>query len=621
MKILKYINKFFIIFFCRCIATAEEDDIKRIIHCSNAVNKRDSFLKKKRLLSKIKKKGFDSFLWGDIHNISCPENLEIGENVHIGNNSYIRAEGGVIIGDNTHISKNFVLYTINHNYEGKNLPYDETFIYKPVWIGKNVWIGMNVCVLPGTIIGDGVIVGMGTVVSGNVPPNIIIASQKWRKIGERNKEHYEYIEQKGCFGGIDGNLYISKHKTLNKIGDIKNSNRSILEVIEIENRKLVKKSFLESDDGRIAFANEKYAYDRLNSYEWYPTVVTIDRNSIVYEFINNEKRLDLHIKSLSDDFDKKNKTLKKIIAILFDLLMEKISHRDFHARNLFYIDDTVKLIDFETISEIKKNVDFFNSYDIVGNQKESPFSTNNMCIFSDSDVAISRIFHFNINSFKGIVEDVLKDRLHKASLSFFTRKNNIDERHNLNMGLIYSTFDLPYLKVGIEYAQRDTKKRLINFGVSSEVIKNKTVLDIGSNIGGIAFEIFKMCPKKIVCLEYDKNKVDISNLIVKIHNFNNIFFYQKDVETDSFMSDFTDAFDVVFCLSLIAHLREKEEFLKKVYKICNDFFFLEGNSSTNSQDMVNLLLKIGFKKVHFIGYSNDDRNKNNNIRPLFICNK
>lgn len=624
LNILACFNNFFIDIFCRYLTVAQSDDIKKIIRCVNIVKKNNYIFGKEKILKNIKKIGSNSFLWGNVHNISCPENLELGENVHIGDNSYIKAEGGVIIGDNTHISRNLVLYTIDHNFKGKNLPYDETFICDPVWIGKNVWIGMNVCIVPGTVIGDGVIVGMGTVVSGNVPPNTIISSQKWRKIGERSKEHYEYTNNKGRFGGINGNLYINRNKILNEIGDIKNSERSVVEITKMENRKVVRKSFLESEEGMIAFANEKYAYSKLNSYKWYPKVIVIDSRSIVYEFIDNKKRLDIYIKSFFDNDDnKKNRILKKIIEVLFDLFMEGVSHKDFHARNLFFIeeDDIVKLIDFETISEINKSVNFFTSYDIIGGEKESPFSTQSMCIFSRSDMAISKIFKIDTKFFREKVEEVLKERLHKASLSFFTRRDSEDARHDLKMGLIYSTFDLQYLKVERRYAQRDTKKRLVNFGVNSNIIKNKTVLDIGSNIGGIAFEIFKMYPRKIVCLEYDKNKIDVSNLIAKIHNFNNIFFYQNDVESDSFKENFKENFDIVFCLSLIEHLRKKEDFLRKVYEICNEFFFLEGNSSTDRKNTIDLLLKIGFKKVRFIGYSNDDRNKDNNNRPLFVCEK
>lgn len=136
--------------------------------------------------------------------ISSPEHIELGKNVHIGDNAFIRAEAGLRIGDNTHISRNLVLYTINHDSHGTRLPYDEGFVKKPVEIGRNVWIGMNVCIAPGSVIGDGAIVGMGTVIAGEVPSLSIVAGQKWRIIGERDAAHYQQLEAEGLYGGPDG---------------------------------------------------------------------------------------------------------------------------------------------------------------------------------------------------------------------------------------------------------------------------------------------------------------------------------------------------------------------------------------------------------------------------------
>lgn len=132
------------------------------------------------------------------------EECELGNNVHIGNNAFIRAQGGLKIGDNTHISRNLVLYTTNHKYEGERLPYDEEIVKKPVTIGRNVWIGMNVCIVAGTFIGDGAIVGMGSVVSGEVPRLSIIGADKWRILGWRDETHYDHCEMSNAYGGPNG---------------------------------------------------------------------------------------------------------------------------------------------------------------------------------------------------------------------------------------------------------------------------------------------------------------------------------------------------------------------------------------------------------------------------------
>ena len=153
---------------------------------------------------KIKKIG-KCVRFNGISTITGLENIEIGNNVHIGNNAFIRGEGGLFIGDNTHISRNLVLYTINHNYEGKLLPYDNTYRYRKVVIEKNVWIGMNVVILPGAYIEEGAIIGAGAVVAGRVPKGAIYVASEGRILKYRDMKHYEFLEKERQYGGINGN--------------------------------------------------------------------------------------------------------------------------------------------------------------------------------------------------------------------------------------------------------------------------------------------------------------------------------------------------------------------------------------------------------------------------------
>jgi maltose O-acetyltransferase len=136
--------------------------------------------------------------------VTSPQHLYLGDNVHINDNAFIRAEGGLKIGDHTHISRNVVIYTMNHEYEGTRLPYDEHKVLKSVEIGRNVWIGMNVAIVPGVTIGDGAIVGMGSVVTHDLPPLAVIGNQPPRLLKERDSAHYEALDQAGAHGGISG---------------------------------------------------------------------------------------------------------------------------------------------------------------------------------------------------------------------------------------------------------------------------------------------------------------------------------------------------------------------------------------------------------------------------------
>lgn len=138
--------------------------------------------------------------------ITHPPKVQIGNNVHIGDRAYFVTEGGLSIGDNTHISRNVTIYTANHNYEGNALPYDDSFLFEPVVIQKNVWIGMNVSIVPGVRIGEGAIVGMGSVIASDVAPLTIVGGAPQRILKERNTGHYQDLERRQKYGGINGHL-------------------------------------------------------------------------------------------------------------------------------------------------------------------------------------------------------------------------------------------------------------------------------------------------------------------------------------------------------------------------------------------------------------------------------
>jgi acetyltransferase-like isoleucine patch superfamily enzyme len=137
--------------------------------------------------------------------ITGAERIVIGDNVHIGDNATIRGDGGLRIGSHTHISRNIVIYTVNHNYEGKRLPFDETVVEKPVDIGEAVWIGINVIILPGVEVGEGAVIGAGSVVARSIPPLAIAGGNPCRVLKYRDAEHFQSLKTAGCFGGVNGN--------------------------------------------------------------------------------------------------------------------------------------------------------------------------------------------------------------------------------------------------------------------------------------------------------------------------------------------------------------------------------------------------------------------------------
>ena len=133
-----------------------------------------------------------------------PGALEIGNNVHINAGAFLRAEGGLRIDDNVHIGRNLLVYTINHNYEGANLPHDNTVLARPVRKERNVWIGAHVVIAPGVTIGEGAIVAMGAVIAKDIKPLSIVGAAAQRSLKTRDQAHYDKTDKLGHYGTMSG---------------------------------------------------------------------------------------------------------------------------------------------------------------------------------------------------------------------------------------------------------------------------------------------------------------------------------------------------------------------------------------------------------------------------------
>lgn len=146
-------------------------------------------------LKNIKNKGTNVNIVGYSRFLN-PENLILGNNIRIGYGCFFYCKGGITIGDNSILSRNITIYSSNHNYLGNSIPYDNSYIHKPVKIGKGVWIGMGVMITPGVEIGDGAIIGMGTIVSKNIGPGEIVVGSGQKIVSKRDIDKFYELERK-----------------------------------------------------------------------------------------------------------------------------------------------------------------------------------------------------------------------------------------------------------------------------------------------------------------------------------------------------------------------------------------------------------------------------------------
>lgn len=103
--------------------------------------------------------------------------IVIEDNVSINRNVVIVAKESIIIGEGSSVGPNSCIYDHNHKIDKNGFKKDE-FSSSPVTIGSNVWIAANCTILKGTKIGDNSIIGAGCVVSGVVPSNTLVKSDR-----------------------------------------------------------------------------------------------------------------------------------------------------------------------------------------------------------------------------------------------------------------------------------------------------------------------------------------------------------------------------------------------------------------------------------------------------------
>lgn len=103
--------------------------------------------------------------------------IELGNNVFINRNVIVACRKHIVIGENTVIGPNVVIYDHDHRFDAQGRvkesapnPYKEG----DVIIGKNVWIGAGAIILRGTTIGDGSIIAAGAIVKGNIPEGVLV---------------------------------------------------------------------------------------------------------------------------------------------------------------------------------------------------------------------------------------------------------------------------------------------------------------------------------------------------------------------------------------------------------------------------------------------------------------
>jgi SAM-dependent methyltransferase len=379
-----------------------------------------------------------------------------------------------------------------------------------------------------------------------------------------------------------------------------------------------RKTFSTGDDGLAGFKAELAARDVFGEKPWMTPILARGDDWIELPHFPDSSRLDRLAPTLSAKT--RRECARQAIRALFDIFAEGYAHRDFKAANLFWHEDQLFIIDFETFVPYPTGgrPSFEESYDLTGHGLESPYRTANACFrkAGTSSPSLETLLGVSVAECLEDLKRELKDQLREASLTFQAK----NRRHTCDAQRTYNSFTLKYLSIEPDVAQRRTHKRFEKFGILPADISSKTVLDIGSNIGGVLFELQKFGPQQCEGIEFDSNKVTIARRVAAFNGLNNVSFHNRNIDQTD-VADIGKTFDVVFCLAVIEHVERRQHLYELLGKVTKGVLYFEGNYTTDPQEVIRCLQGVGFEKAEYLGFSDDDCLPRNNIRPIFKATK
>ena len=378
----------------------------------------------------------------------------------------------------------------------------------------------------------------------------------------------------------------------------------------------LEKHFSMNAEGKLCFERELLAQQLFGDRPWLVPVVKRGARTVATQRYKEEQRLD-HAAQGMDEATRLD-AARQALRIAWEIFNAGYAHRDFHARNLFWVNGRLMATDFETLEPYPDGQvpAFPESYDISGGGLPSPYSTGNMNYLRDRSYALQQVLGVPLDEAIQGVHESLQDWLREESLSFQTGK----DRHLTRAERIYGSFQLPHFSVPADKVQRNSGRRMERFGMKLEMIEGKRILDLGCHCGAMLLEAQRFRPASSLGIEFDAEKVEVARAVSRYNGLRHVEFRSGDVDTLE-PDSLGQRYDVVFCLAINGHVKNPDRLYQLLGQVTGERLFFEGNLGTDVDAVLAKLRQAGFASVTSIGMSDDDCVPKNNNRPMIVAQK
>jgi len=181
------------------------------------------------------------------------------------------------------------------------------------------------------------------------------------------------------------------------------------------------------------------------------------------------------------------------------------------------------------------------------------------------------------------------------------------------------------IKLGDEIfeGQRDISKRLANVKYD---FKDKVVLDVGCNIGGMLHSLSSDI-KYGIGVDYNAKAIKAANAIKEYNDVNNLDFYTFDLQKENLQKlkgfRMADQVDICMVLAIALWVKNWEEVVR-VCHVISPALLYESNGNDEFQNQQYEFLKSMYKDVKLIADKSEDDNRKGGkakMRKTFICGR
>lgn len=163
---------------------------------------------------------------------------------------------------------------------------------------------------------------------------------------------------------------------------------------------------------------------------------------------------------------------------------------------------------------------------------------------------------------------------------------------------------------------RDSSKRLDDFGLTSEVLTGRSVIELGSNVGGLSFELVRRGAAELLGVEYNYERVAFCNKLAQRSGMTNVRFISADLR-DTSKLEIAPA-DLVVCCSVDEYIENRLAFYSFMRRLTAGTCYFESDAQNQTRAQTEQMLRdAGFAEVTFVG--GGDGGLHTRKRNCFVC--